>query len=80
MKITIVVMLLLQMSSLSFAESTRYPLRGQSMNTVLSQSDEPDRKMDAVGNPPITRWIYPGYSVYFEYQTVIHSVKNEKQP
>ena len=28
----------------------------------------------AVGEPPITRWDYPGFSVYFEHDLVIHAV------
>ena len=28
----------------------------------------------AVGNPPISRWEYPGFVVYFEHEHVIHSV------
>ena len=34
----------------------------------------PRQKHGAVGEPPITRWDYPGFSVYFEHETVIHSV------
>ena len=28
----------------------------------------------AVGQPPITRWDYPGFSVYFEHDRVLHTV------
>jgi len=27
-----------------------------------------------VGKPPISRWEYPGFVVYFEHEHVIHSV------
>jgi hypothetical protein len=27
-----------------------------------------------VGQPPIERWEYPGFIVYFEYRNVLHSV------
>jgi hypothetical protein len=27
-----------------------------------------------VGQPPITRWVFPTFVVYFEYQHVIHAV------
>ena len=33
-------------------------------------------KLPEVGDPPIIRWIYPSYTVYFEYQYVINSVLN----
>ena len=31
-------------------------------------------KVPAVGKPPISRWEYPGFVVYFEHDHVIHSV------
>ena len=34
----------------------------------------PIQKYDAVGKPPITRWDYPDYVVYFEYNMVLHTV------
>jgi hypothetical protein len=27
-----------------------------------------------VGHPPITRWDYPAYSVFFEHDHVLHTV------
>ena len=27
-----------------------------------------------VGEPPITRWEYPGFVVYFEHNIVVHTV------
>lgn len=58
------------------AANSDFPLNGQTFEIVLSQFGEPEQKVPAVGNPPITRWIYPGYTVYFEHRLVIHSVKN----
>ena len=40
----------------------------------------PSRRHAAVGQPPITRWDYPGFSVYFEYDKVINSVRQHKAP
>lgn len=34
--------------------------------------------LNDIGPPPITRWDYTGFSVYFEYSTVINSVKNHQ--
>ena len=42
------------------------PKRGISMEKVLSKFGEPD--------PPITEWVYGSFRVYFEYQTVLHSI------
>lgn len=50
------------------------PTRGVSMDKVAAQFGAPTQRSAAVGKPPITRWDYPGFSVYFEYQHVIHSV------
>lgn len=50
------------------------PHRGSSMASVEAKFGTPVARHAAVGNPPITRWDYDGFSVYFEYQHVIHSV------
>src|SRR5678816_619197 len=50
------------------------PARGMSMNNVQSRFGAPSQKLAAIGQPPITRWEYPSYVVYFEYDHVIHSV------
>ena len=52
------------------------PYRGMSMDKVQAQYGAPTRKVAAVGQPPIERWEYPAFTVYFEYQKVIHSVAN----
>lgn len=50
------------------------PKTGLSMAQVSSRFGEPDQKIAAVGNPPISRWVYSAYTVYFENDKVIHSV------
>jgi len=50
------------------------PKRGSSMDQVLSDFGEPEYRKDAVGDPPITEWDYGDFRVYFEFQTVLHSV------
>lgn len=50
------------------------PHRGTSMSQVRAQFGEPDTMMDAIGDPPITRWVYPAYTVYFEYEQVLDTV------
>jgi hypothetical protein len=50
------------------------PTRGMTMNQVQSKFGEPVTKVPAVGKPPIARWEYPGFVVYFELDHVIHSV------
>ena len=50
------------------------PTRGMTMEQVESKFGQPASKTPAVGKPPITRWDYPGYAVYFEFNHVVHSV------
>jgi hypothetical protein len=50
------------------------PTRGMTMDQVASKFGAPTAKVPAVGNPPISRWEYPGFIVYFEHSHVIHSV------
>ena len=51
-----------------------YPTRGMTMRQVESNFGTPARRRAAVGDPPITRWEYDGFIVYFEHKHVIHSV------
>lgn len=51
------------------------PQRGISTQQVQQLHGEPVIRHAAVGQPPITRWDYAGFSVYFEYNHVIHSVR-----
>jgi hypothetical protein len=50
------------------------PARGMTMDQVATKFGAPVSKTPAVGNPPISRWEYPGFVVYFEREHVIHSV------
>lgn len=59
------------------AEAAALPRRGALMSHVEAQFGAPVEKREAVGEPPITRWIYPAFSVYFEHSHVISSVLNK---
>ena len=50
------------------------PARGMTKTQVAAKFGDPVTKVPAVGNPPISRWEYPGFVVYFERDHVIHSV------
>jgi hypothetical protein len=50
------------------------PTRGMTMDQVSTKFGAPVTKVPAVGKPPISRWEYPGFVVYFEHEHVIHSV------
>lgn len=67
------VLLLDSVDQVSPGERSR-PARGSSMRTVENQFGAPTQRRSAVGDPPITRWEYPGFIVFFEHQYVIHAV------
>ena len=50
------------------------PARGMTMDEVAAKFGAPVTKVPAVGTPPISRWEYQGFIVYFEANHVIHSV------
>jgi hypothetical protein len=54
--------------------ATERPKAGAKMANVEATYGAPSQRQRPVGEPPITRWDYPGFSVYFEHETVIHSV------
>ena len=69
------------------AETQSLPGRGQSMRQVEARFGAPRVKHAAISgpnsrrsNPPITRWDYPGFSVYFEYNHVVDAVANKSNP
>lgn len=50
------------------------PARGSSKAQVSNQFGNPAQQTAAVGEPPISRWVYNDFTVYFEGDHVIHSV------
>ena len=50
------------------------PARGATMNAVEARFGAPSSRHAAVGQPPITRWDYPQFAVFFEHDRVIHAV------
>ena len=50
------------------------PVRGMAQDTVLAKFGEPLTLSASVGIPPISKWVYEKFTVYFESSTVIHSV------
>ena len=50
------------------------PTRGMTQERVRANFGEPNSTVAAVGDPPISRWIYSDFVVFFEYDKVIHSV------
>jgi hypothetical protein len=61
------------------------PMRGMSMAQVEQRFGAPTQKLDPRGGqkhdwPVINRWVYSGYTVYFERTHVIDIVLNKATP
>ena len=61
------------------------PHRGDAMARVVSAFGQPQSRIAAVGGasrrmPPISRWVYPGFTVYFENNHVVDAVVNKADP
>lgn len=61
-------------ASTATTSSPMTPPRGASMEDVKAKFGAPSQQMPSVGQPPITRWEYPGYVVFFENDRVLHTV------
>lgn len=66
--------LLLDGIEINATTADQRPKAGMSMQRVESTYGAPQQRHPAVGDPPITRWDYPDFSVYFEHERVIHAV------
>jgi hypothetical protein len=55
-------------------QNAAVPRRGSTMSSVEAQFGAPSKKLAAVGKPPISRWEYPAFIVYFEHSHVIDTV------
>jgi len=59
---------------------TALPKKSATMNQVRSHFGDPMNERAAVGEPPITRWDYADFIVYFEHQHVITTVLKKSKP
>ncbi|MES9961748.1 MAG: hypothetical protein ABW089_15055 [Sedimenticola sp.] len=50
------------------------PRNGQTMDQVRARFGEPVKEVPWIGDPPISRWVYDGFTVYFEHELVINAV------
>lgn len=50
------------------------PTRGMSKSEVERRFGAPTERVAAVGNPPISSWVYTNFVVYFEYDLALHAV------
>lgn len=64
----------LLIQSIQSTAAIQTPRKGLNMADVRSTFGNPVSEGRRVGDPPITRWEYNGFSVYFEHDRVLHSV------
>ncbi|MFT5501544.1 MAG: hypothetical protein ACI88G_001681 [Woeseiaceae bacterium] len=50
------------------------PSRGMTQASVEANFGAPQSTRAAIGDPPISRWEYAGFVVFFEYDRVVHAV------
>mgnify|MGYP007079480646 FL=1 len=60
------------------ADTIKKPTKGSTQQSVLTEFGDPITQTPAVGVPPISRWEYQDYYVYFENNHVIHTVLKHK--
>lgn len=53
------------------------PVRGQTRASVERKFGAPSGSKPPVGQPPISSWSYPEFTVYFEYNHVITTVAKQ---
>ncbi|WP_317929198.1 hypothetical protein [Halioxenophilus sp. WMMB6] len=58
--------------------ATALPSLGMNKQYVEKNFGSPNSRKGPVGDPPIYTWVYDDYTVYFEYDTVIHTVLEPK--
>lgn len=59
------------------ADDADRPHRGMNMDQVKARFGAANEVKDAVGDPPISRWVYNDFTVYYEHQHVIHAVSHK---
>lgn len=64
----------LSMDGVSAGTNDGRPTRGMTQSSVESKYGSPVSKRAAIGDPPISRWEYADFVVFFEYDKVIHAV------
>jgi hypothetical protein len=80
MRITITTMLVVGLLGLSInaTAAERLPDRGLTQDTIRQQFGAPKRQVAPVGTPPISRWIYDDFTIYFEGNISIHAVSHRR--
>lgn len=73
-KLGIIAVMALFVSASATGQGRGMPTNGLTMDQVEQRYGAPAEKISPVGQPPIARWQYAGFTVYFEHRLVLHSV------
>lgn len=87
---TLIFLLTICTHSLTYSEEVRIPIgqqaqdmpnvdmptKGMNKEKVKNLFGNPIEEAPPKGTPPISRWRYQEFTVYFDRDTVIHSVRN----
>ncbi len=65
----------LRMDGMNAMADDGRPGRGMTQKSVRAKYGSPRSARSPVGDPPITRWEYQDFIVYFEHDKVIHTVR-----
>ncbi len=68
----------LEMEGVASGSDGARPSSGMTAESVESRFGAPEAKVAPVGDPPITRWEYKDFVVFFEYDRVIHTVSKRQ--
>ena len=64
----------LDMEGVASGSDGARPSSGMTADSVESTFGAPEAKVAPIGDPPIARWEYKDFVVFFEYDRVIHTV------
>lgn len=70
--------LILILCFFSIASVADLPQRGALMESIENEFGAPLTIVPAVGEPPITRWLYENFTVIFEYDHVVHAFNRNR--
>ncbi len=55
-------------------QNIQTPKNGLKKENVEAMYGAPVQRVSAVGEPPISKWVYQEFTVYFEHDIVLHAV------
>ncbi|MBL4868395.1 MAG: phosphodiesterase [Pseudomonadales bacterium] len=60
-------------------QSLSRPHKGMEKQQVYSHFGDPINQTNTIGEPPISSWVFDEFTVYFEYDHVVHTVLHDSE-